>query len=321
MRALVYTDTGRLVVEERPEPVPGPGEVTVEVGLVGICGSDILGYLGRSPGRYPPLVLGHEFTAWHQGRPVAVNPLVGCGRCPQCRAGRENLCPQLRLVGLHHDGAMRERIAVPEANLVPLDDADPHERMILAEPFACALHALDLAGDAALERCLILGFGCLGTMSALAWRVRGGGAIDCVDPVPARQALAPQFGARAIPRESVPDAAYSHVFDCVGYAETRRAAQRALKPGGHLLLVGYGEAEGGIDFTDAVRRELHLHGVMAYTAEGFRTAVALLRQSVLDAGPLVEVRSLEDGQAAFEAVRGRRGGAVKTALRVSPRNR
>jgi threonine dehydrogenase-like Zn-dependent dehydrogenase len=321
MRALVYTETGRLVYGERPEPVPGPGEVTVEVGLVGICGSDVLGYLGRSPGRYPPLVLGHEFTAWHLGAPVAVNPLIGCGHCRQCLSGRENLCPQLRLVGLHHDGAMRERIAVPEANLVPLLDDDTHERMILAEPFACALNALNLVAGSELERCLILGFGCLGTMCALAWRQLGGGPIDCVDPVPARQALADHFDARAIALEAAIKKRYSHVIDCAGYAELRRAGLSCLRSGGHLLLIGYGEAEGGVDYTEVVRRELHIHGVMAYPAATFRSAVDRLRESRLDIGPLVEVRSLANGQSAFEAVRSRTGGPVKTALRVSTRNR
>jgi len=216
---------------------------------------------------------------------------------------------------------MRERIAVPEANLVPLTGKDLQERIILAEPFACALNAIDMVAHYELDRCLILGFGCLGTMCALAWRQRGGGPIDCVDPVPARQALAEHFGARAIPLESAPTRHYSHVFDCAGYSDLRRAGLRCLRAGGHLVLIGYGEAEGGVDYTEVVRREIHLHGVMAYPAATFESAVALLRQSNLDVGPLVEVRSLADGQAAFEAVRNRTGGLIKTAVRVPERNR
>lgn len=317
MRALVYTDTGRLELEERPEPVPGPDEVIVDVGLVGICGSDLLGYLGRSPGRNPPLVLGHEFTAWLDDKPIAVNPIVSCGKCHACRAGRENLCPQLRLMGLHHDGAMRERLSVPKANIVPLTDTDRPELMVLAEPFACALHATGMVPEQHVGRSLIIGFGCLGTMIAAALRYRGADRIDVTDPAPGRQALASRFKAREVDANEIPYGAYSCVYDCAGYASTRALAARALGPGGRLVLVGYGEPEGGINFTEVVRREYHIDGVMAYAASDYRQAVQLLQGGLLNALDLVRVFPLAEGQRAFDEARGVKADIIKTALLVS----
>jgi 2-desacetyl-2-hydroxyethyl bacteriochlorophyllide A dehydrogenase len=316
MLALVYTDTGRLEIEARPEPVPGPNEVIVDVGLVGICGSDLLGYLGRSPGRRPPLVLGHEFTAWLDGKPVAVNPIVSCGKCEACRAGRENLCPQLRLMGLHHDGAMRERLNVPRANIVPLRDSDQLELMILAEPFACALHATGMTTEPHVGRSLIVGFGCLGAMIAAALGWRGVERIDVTDPAPARRALAARFKARALEASEIPCGVYSYVYDCAGYASTRTLGVRALRPGGHLVLVGYGEAEGGINFTEVVRREYQIHGVMAYPAADYRQAVELLQGGLVNGLDLVRVFPLTEGQHAFDEARTVKSDIIKTALAV-----
>jgi threonine dehydrogenase-like Zn-dependent dehydrogenase len=98
MRAIVWHGPGRMAVEERPEPgAPGADELIVAPEAVGICGSEVEGYLGHMANRTPPLVMGHEFAgvvvaagagaeAW-EGARVAVNPLAGCGTCALCVAG------------------------------------------------------------------------------------------------------------------------------------------------------------------------------------------------------------------------------------------
>ncbi len=103
MRAIVWHGPEEMSVEERPEPdPPAPGQVLVEPEAVGICGSEVEGYLGHMGNRHPPLVMGHEFAgrvvraggdaAPLEGARVAVNPLSGCGDCRLCRAGHGNLC-------------------------------------------------------------------------------------------------------------------------------------------------------------------------------------------------------------------------------------
>lgn len=321
MRALVYTATGQVEMQYRPEPVAGPDDVTIDVNLVGICGSDVLGYLGRSPGRRPPLVLGHEFTGWWDGRPVVVNPIVSCGRCARCLEHRESLCTSMRLAGLHHDGAMQERVKMPARNVIVLDDEDDHDLMVMAEPFACSIHATTLVPDPGAVRSLIIGFGSLGCMTALALRHQGSGPIDVVDTSPARTALAGRFRVRAISAADIKPSSYDCVYDCAGYSATRALSAKALVPGGHLVLIGYGESDGGIDFVDVVRREIHLHGAMAYGSAEFNKAVRLLREGILDARDLIKVYPLDRGQEAFDEARTSKSSFIKTALRAAESRR
>src|SRR3954462_13537370 len=101
-----------MTIEDVPEPGdPGAGELILRAEAVGICGSEVEGYLGRMGNRTPPLVIGHEFAgtvvaagsdfAALEGARVAVNPLSGCGRCELCRAGFSNVCRERVMVGIH----------------------------------------------------------------------------------------------------------------------------------------------------------------------------------------------------------------------------
>src|SRR6478609_1432019 len=132
MKAIVWHGPGRMAIEERPEPRdPGAGELVVRPEAVGICGSEIEGYLGHMGNRTPPLVMGHEFAgvvvaagagagAW-EGARVAINPLSGCGECRLCRAGHNNLCEHRVLVGVHVPGAFADfvKVRAADARILP----------------------------------------------------------------------------------------------------------------------------------------------------------------------------------------------------------
>lgn len=320
MRALVFTRTGVVEPGERSLKPPGPDEAEVFVSLVGICGSDMLGMMGRSPGRVPPLVLGHEFQGRRvaDGRRVVANPLMGCGVCARCRSGQANVCGSWRLFGLHVDGAMQERINVPRRNLVELPEDAPALSMTLAEPLACAIHTVGLAPPAPGARCAIIGLGGLGTLIAVALRSRGVEQIDAFDRRPERLANAPRFGCRAVAPEDADPESYDFVADCAGYAATRAFSVRTARRGGHVMLVGYGEPEGGVDFVDVVRREIQLHGVMGYSPADFRAAVDLLLSGTLEEPNLYDIFPLERGAEAFAHAMGA-GSPVRTLIRVDRR--
>ena len=76
MRALVYTNTKNLSFENIQEEKIKKNLISVGVNYVSICGSDILGYLGKSPGRVTTLILGHEFTGYYKKKNVVVNPII-----------------------------------------------------------------------------------------------------------------------------------------------------------------------------------------------------------------------------------------------------
>src|SRR3954467_4693985 len=128
MKAIVWQGPQRMALEERPEPGdPASGELIVRPAAVGICGSEVEGYLGHMGNRTPPLIMGHEFAglvvaagaddAELEGARVTVNPLSGCGHCRLCRAGHGNLCRDRQLIGVHRDGAFADLVRVPGASV------------------------------------------------------------------------------------------------------------------------------------------------------------------------------------------------------------
>ncbi len=131
MRALVWHGPHSMTLEHVPEPVPGADDVLVRVEAVGICGSELSGYLGENSLRKPPLIMGHEFCGriehappgvpLARGQRVAVNPLVSCGDCARCRTGFQNLCATRELIGAHRPGAFAEMVAVPARNCLERD--------------------------------------------------------------------------------------------------------------------------------------------------------------------------------------------------------
>src|ERR1700741_4242073 len=116
MQSLVWEAPRVMNMREQDRPAPAPGEALVKVSYVGICGSELSGYLGQNSLRVPPLVMGHEFAGTIAavgagvadlaiGDRVAVNPLSGCGVCALCRLGLGNLCAKRQIIGIHRPGA------------------------------------------------------------------------------------------------------------------------------------------------------------------------------------------------------------------------
>ena len=173
----------RIAAEPEPPP-PAEGEVTLNIGTVGLCGSDLhmyeagrIGYTTLSR----PVVLGHEFMGVvaalgdhaldgnHQplelGQRVAVEPAVPCWRCELCENGHPNLCPNHYFYGLFpEDGALRERMNVSARNCFPLPDALSDEVGPLLETLGVAIHAIDLAKIRLASTVGVLGAGPVGLL-------------------------------------------------------------------------------------------------------------------------------------------------------------
>src|SRR4051794_14708013 len=172
-----------MTVEERPDPGdPGAGELILEPEAVGICGSEIEGYLGHMGNRTPPLVMGHEFAgrvvatgegaSGLDGERVAVNPLSGCGDCRLCRAGDTNLCRDRVLVGVHVPGAFADFVTVRAADARVLPDGVSSRVGALMEPLANGVHAVRLAPPGA-ERTVVIGAGTIGLVTLQAALLEG----------------------------------------------------------------------------------------------------------------------------------------------------
>src|SRR3954452_2253263 len=156
MRTLVWDGPDAMHVEEAPQPGdPGPGELVLRPEAVGICGSEVEGYLCHIGHRIPPLVMGHEFAGTvvaagegaseFEGARVAVNPLSGCGECRLCLSGHTNLCRDRVLIGVHVPGAFADFVKVPASDARRLPDGVSARVGALMEPLADGVHAVRLA--------------------------------------------------------------------------------------------------------------------------------------------------------------------------------
>ena len=198
MKALVYTGPEAMELRDVPEPKPATGEVMVDVARVGICGSDMHGYLGHDDRRPAPLILGHEAAGTtSDGRRVTVNPLVTCGKCQACRSGQDNICPNRQLISMPpREGAFAERVAMPVDNLVAIPGDMTFAQAALAEPLAVCWHAARL-GRRAIgggARALVIGGGAIGVGSALALAAQGVVEVTIAEPNDARRAYLQAMG-------------------------------------------------------------------------------------------------------------------------------
>ena len=330
MRALVYTAPGTLEVRDVPDPVPDAArdEALVRVERVGICGSDMHAFLGHDARRPPPLTLGHEATGTvvggpDDGRRVTVNPLVSCGACARCREGRANLCPARQIISMApRPGAFAQRVAMPRTNLVTVPDAVPLAKAALAEPIACGWHAVRLGaralhGELAGARVLVIGGGAIGVGAALSAFPAGAGSVLVVEPSATRREYllaAGELDVRA-PDALGDDERFDLVVDGVGHAATRASASARVEPGGVVVHIGLGEAEGGLDVRRMTLQEVTFVGTYTYTPDDFRATCEAIFDGSLGRLDWTETRPLDAGAAAFADLRRGAVAAPKILLR------
>lgn len=308
MRAMVFTKPGVVEMLDVDEPSPGPDEVLVTVTAAGICGSELHGI--ATPGfRTPPLVMGHEFAGiTADGRRVTVNPIVDCGRCDTCLAGRTQLCRERAIVGIHRAGAFSERVAVPSRLLHELPDELSFEQGAMVEPLANAVHAWHLAAPAPGDRIAVLGAGTIGLMSLLVAKHHGHD-VTITDLADDRLAVAGRLGADTT--GTSPDGEFDVVIDAVGAAATHRASVEHLAPGGTAVWLGLLSSDAGFDSKDAVRQEKVVRGSFAYTDADFAEALDLATSVDLDWATTLP---LDEGATVFTELMDGRSDIVKALL-------
>jgi len=336
MKALVYTEVRKLEIQEWPNPQLSTGEALVRVGAVGVCGSDIHGWTGHSRGRVPPLVLGHEMSGIVErvegnhgnvkaGDLVAVFPLIGCGRCDYCAAGRDPLCRRRQLLGMHLPGGFAEYLKAPVRSLYPIPAKLGYTQGALIEPLANALHFVETARS---ERgpIAILGAGPIGLLMLQVARQMEFPRIAVAEINPNRSAAAAAHGADLVvnPTESgaverlqtfFGEDGCNAVLDAAGFAATRELALKLVRSGGLIVLAGLGSAEAGIDFVEVTRREVRLAGVYGYTRKDFERAITWVTENRLNVTDWVREARLTEGQAVFEDLARPDSRSIKVVLK------
>ncbi|MCY2952265.1 MAG: zinc-binding alcohol dehydrogenase family protein [Planctomycetota bacterium] len=259
MKAIVLEKPEVFRAVEMAEPGrPGCGEALVRVHRVGICGSDVGGYLGKMPFFKYPRIPGHELgvEVLEVGEGVAnvkggdwcsVEPYMNCGKCIACRKGRGNCCANLNVIGVMIDGGMRERFIL-RADKLHVGRKLTFDQLALVETLAIGCHAVDRAGVQRGENVLIVGAGPIG-LAALEFVKIAGAKSIMMDVAPQRVEFAKRvMGAdvgvvlseglerelREVTGGDLPDV----VIDATGNAKSMSSAFGYVAPTGRLVFVG-----------------------------------------------------------------------------------
>src|SRR5437660_4551565 len=170
MKAILLEQPGQFTTTDLAEPsAPAAGEALVRVMRVGICGTDISGYLGKMPFFSYPRIPGHELGVEVlavgadvanvvAGDRCAVEPYINCQQCYACRRGHTNCCEKHQTLGVHCDGGLRPRFVVP-ARKLHISRTLTFDQLALVETLAIGCHAVQRAALRADESCLIIGAG------------------------------------------------------------------------------------------------------------------------------------------------------------------
>jgi threonine dehydrogenase-like Zn-dependent dehydrogenase len=318
MRALVYGGPWQLTVEDRPDPVPGPGEALLRVIATGICGSDLHGFTGENGRRFPGMVMGHETvarvvgvgpdTSMPDADVVTFNPVLSCGVCPACVSGTGYRCPDRRIIGVTPEisAAFAELVVAPVANLVRLTAAIPAELGALVEPLAVGRHALARAGDLDHAQLLVVGGGPIGQAVALAAATSTAASVRVSEPNPSRRELLAVLQLAAVDPAATdgPGAASADiVIDAVGSSGSLGAALAACRPGGRVVLVGMHEPQLTVPAYQVSVDERSIIGSFCYTHDDVLAAAAAVEADPDRYGRLIEGRvSLDEAAAAFTSL-------------------
>jgi threonine dehydrogenase-like Zn-dependent dehydrogenase len=305
MRAAVTEGRRAMRVIDVPEPgEPGPGEVLVRPEAVGLCGSDFHYFHGDLGFEVYPRIQGHEFSAVVEavgpacpaelgaGQRVAVWPVGACGHCYPCRIGRENVCVNLTLVGVHRDGALQEQLHVPASQVFPVGDLAPALAAFI-EPVSIAMRAVVRARIEAGEKAVIFGAGPIGQSIAAAADDRGASVL-LVDRVASRLASGGALGAEtllldegvdslAAAREWAGGDGPEVVFEATGVPAVARTAVELVAQAGRVVIVGLSHTDAPIRVGDLAFKEIDVLGVSCCQGHEFAEAVSLVarRQDAL----------------------------------------
>ncbi len=314
MRACVFDGRRIRLDESYPEPEPGPGEVPVEVRLAGVCRTDIevlRGYMGFTG------VPGHEFVGTalsgrYEGRRVVGAINCPCGECDLCLDGLPTHCRGRTVLGIQgRDGAFAERLALSEANLVPVPDEVPDEAAVFAEPLAAAIQVTRQVSVETDRNVVVLGDGRLGQLVARVLKAKGADP-HVVGKQPAKLTLLEDLGIEAVPAADVrPMKDVGLIVECTGSHEGLAMAMELVRPRGTIVLKSTVAERTGPSLTPVVVDEVTIVGSRCGPMD---EAVEMLAGGEVNLEGLVtEEFPLDDAPAALVAAG--EPGAIKVLIR------
>lgn len=321
-RAAVMYGTHDVRLEEVPVPEPGPKEILVEVRAVGVCGSDVHYYEEGRIGSFvvrEPLILGHESmgtvvalgdgaTKHEVGERVTLEPGVPDGTCRECRAGRYNLCPNVRFFATPPiDGAFTNYVSIHEDFAYSLPDELSDNAGALMEPLSVGIWACKKGEVTAGDHVLVTGAGPIGLLAMQVAFAQGATEVTVTDVADERLQIARRLGAtRAmnVAEEPLDEAGVEAdvLIECSGNERALGDGIRCVRPSGFVVVVGMGpNEETSVPLAFIQTREITLTGTFRY-ANTYPTAIDLAATGKVDLDAMVTSHyGLDDTEEALQA--------------------
>lgn len=314
MKTVTLEQPGELCLSDTAPPGdPGAGMALVRVRRVGICGTDLHAFRGEQPFFSYPRILGHELgievaalgpseapLRVAVGDRCSLNPYLNCGRCSACRRGATNCCTELKVLGVHTDGGMRELISVPISKLHPSQTL-PLDQLALVEMLCIGAHAVRWAQIAPGEDVLVIGAGPIGLAVMTAALAAGANLIgmevsqqrrafceaqlEVKHWIDGRADVLPQLDALLAGDRP------TTVFDATGNARSMMGAFGYPANGGTLVLVGLFQGDVTFHDPDFHRRELTLLSSRNATDADFARVLGMLEAEQIDVAPWITHRA------------------------------
>ena len=318
---------GQFVLDRRPVPQTAPeGWLLVDIAAAGLCGTDYHIFEGKHPYLEYPRVIGHELSGrvvegghgFTAGQLVVINPYIACGTCHACMRGKPNCCMAIGVLGVHRDGGMCGRIAVPAINLIDATGLTAREAA-LVEFLAIGAHAVKRSDMTAADRVLVTGAGPIGLGAAIFAR-QSGAEVHLLDTSPQRLEAAGKLGfSRLHGPGGVPAGGFDIVMDATGNPRAMEAGFAHVAHGGSYVLISV--VKDDLTFNDAEfhKREMRLIGSRNALAADFQTVMAALRSGAVSEQALVSaVLPLSDLPRRIAELAADRGGIIKAVVEIAP---
>lgn len=315
MKASIFYGKHDLRTEQIQEPVVGDYEVKVRNKAGGICGTDIHIFYGEkgSADVNTPVILGHEYagevvevgqkvSTIKVGDRVTIDPNMYCGKCHYCKIGKKNHCENLTAIGVNFDGGFAEYSVVPERQAFVLGDDIDFEVGAMAEPLACCLRGIDLAGIKAGDSVCVIGGGTIGQLMVQLAKLAGASVTMLSEPIAMRREMALENGtdfAFDPTTENLKDAIQDKtgiagvdvVIECAGNLKATTQAFEIAKRGASIILFSVpspGQTF-SLDLFEVFQKELKLQGSFI-NPDTHQRAVNLIKSNKLIIKPLITHR-------------------------------
>ncbi|HAB67161.1 MAG TPA: hypothetical protein DCE23_07320 [Firmicutes bacterium] len=337
MKCVSIKGKKQLVVSEIEAPKASNGKVIMDIRKAGICGSDIHYW---DMGLPESLVMGHEFCGvvtnpgnrkdLKVGDRVTALPISPCGKCPACKSGNPQYCPNTwdNAVGLSltSPGAYAEQTSVRSDLVVKVPITVSDAEVAMVEPSAVGLHAVNLANIKIGDKVLVIGAGIIGEVCAMFAKMYGASFVAVAEANEKRGKKAVQLRTADEfydvkdknfmnkVKENCPYG-YDVVLDCSGNSAAVTTALSVVRPNGTVVMVGISMESITIPSVVLVMHELKVYGAIGYTYNEFVECINLMADRRIDVLRFVDdIVGLSDVQKAFERLTSGNGNEVKILI-------